>query len=407
MIKKSIFLRTLCAKVLLLFCVFAVAEPKEQIYGKDQTSPYEAGWPLRVNPPNRLAALDGRALQALFGKKQVWMEPLPGGARLANISTKFSFFHDPTDLLKKHPIMAMALGKDGKIVLEHYGFGTSAASMFDSQSIAKAITSLTLGVAIQQGHSVNLNEKMGNIVPPLKGSPIGESTVRQALQMQCGHRFNWVDDGTQGSAGKYAAVKYAPRAQGGRELYEYFKELEPNTPGQTFAYDPHCSDSISMLITEKTGMPLRRFFEEKVWRKLGPTGRAAWLGPLQNPELTSGANSFYATLPDYSLLANAIVNDGVARGQSVIPADWIKKMHTDTVVVGRAENENFKRYGYQTWVRSEKAGSWFAGLGNHGQRFYLDPNNKSFMIIFALDFDHIKDSDDFWEWFRTTPMDKL
>jgi hypothetical protein len=29
------------------------------------------------------------------------------------------------------------------------------------------------------------------------------------------------------------------------------------------------------------------------------------------------------------------------------------------------------------------------------------------MVIFALDFDHIKDSDKFWEWFRTTPMDKL
>jgi hypothetical protein len=43
----------------------------------------------------------------------------------------------------------------------------------------------------------------------------------------------------------------------------------------------------------------------------------------------------------------------------------------------------------------------------NGQRFYLDPINKSFMVIFALDFDHIKDSDVFWEWFRTTPMDKL
>jgi CubicO group peptidase (beta-lactamase class C family) len=404
---KTIFLRPFWAATLVFVSAFASAEPKEQLYGKDQTSPYEAGWPLRVNPPNRLAALDGRALQALFGKKQVWIEPVPGGARLPAAPVKFGFFHNPSDLLKKHPIMAMALGKDGKIVFEQYKFGTSAASMFDSQSIAKAITGLSLGVVIQQGHAVNLNSKMSSVVARLKGSPVGESTVRQALQMQCGHKFKWVDDGAQGSAGQYSAVKYASPAKGGRDLYEYFKELEPNTPGQTFAYDPHCSDSISMLITEKTGLPLRRFFEDFIWKKLGPTGRAAWLGPLKNPELTSGANSFYATLPDYSLLANAVVNGGVARGESVIPADWIEKMRTDTVAVGKEENENFGRYGYQAWVRSEKADSWFAGLGNYGQRFYLDPNNKSFMIIFALDFDHIKDSDNFWEWFRSTPLDKL
>lgn len=82
-------------------------------------------------------------------------------------------------------------------------------------------------------------------------------------------------------------------------------------------------------------------------------------------------------------------------------------MRTDTVPVGKDENQNFVRYGYQAWVRTDKSDSWFAGLGNYGQRFYIDPKNKSFMIIFALDFDHIKESDIFWEWFRTTPMDKL
>lgn len=385
----------------------ATAEPKEHIYGKDQSTPYEAGWPLRVNPPNRLAGMDGRALQALFAKKPVWMEPGPKGAPLPKEPVKFGARQDPADLLKKYPIMAMALGKGGKVVFEQYQFGTSATSLFDSQSIAKTLTGMTVGVAIAQGHRIELNAKLADLVPKLQGSPIGEATVRQALQMQCGHQFKWVDDGPDASAGQYAAVKYAAAAKGGRDLYRYFKELPGNTPGQTFAYDPHCSDSISMLMTEKTGMPLRRFFEEAVWKKLGATSRAAWLSPAQNPELTSGANSFYATLPDYALLADAMVNGGTSRGASIIPADWLEKMRTDSVPVSKSENENFARYGYQVWVRTDKPDSWFAGLGNHGQRFYLDPKNSSFMLIFALDFDHIKDSDKFWEWFRTTPMDKL
>ena len=40
----------------LALAVFAAtAEPKEHIYGKDQSTPYEAGWPLRVNPSHRPA----------------------------------------------------------------------------------------------------------------------------------------------------------------------------------------------------------------------------------------------------------------------------------------------------------------------------------------------------------------
>ena len=402
-IQKSVF-------ALLSMAVFVGptgAEPKEQIYGKDQTTPFEAGWPLRTNPPNRLGAFDGRGVAALYARKPVWMEPAPNGAPLPTTKISFGFRHDPADLMKRHPIMAMALGKDGRIVFERYQYGTSKSSTFDSQSIAKTITGLTLGALIEKGTPIDLDAKMLTYVPKLDKSPIGQATVRQTLQMQCGHKFKWIDDGANGSAGQYAAARFASTAKGGRNLYEYFQTLPSNTPGQTFVYDPHCSDSISMLVTEKTGIPQGKFFEEVIWKKLGATGRAAWLSPSQNPELTTGASAFYATLPDYALLANMVVQGGLVRGEPVISGAWLKKMRTDTVTVDKDENQNFSRYGYQTWVRNDKADTWFAGLGNNGQRFYMDPKSKSFMVIFALDFDHIKDSDVFWEWFRTTPMGKL
>lgn len=383
------------------------AEPKEQTYGKDQTSPFHPGWPIRSNPPNRLAAYDGRGLQALFGKKDVWMQPSGTPKPLPRAEVKFGFLNDPADLLKKHAIMGIMLGKEGIIVFEKYQFGTSSASLFDGQSIPKVFTALSLGIAIEQGQAIDLNAKMSSMVQQLKGSPIGEATVRQTLNMQCGHEFKWVDNGTEGSAGKYAQVRFAAADKGGRDLYSYFKELQGNIPGRTFAYDPHCSDAISMLVTARTGIPLRRFFEESVWKKLGTSSKAAWLSPSQNPELTTGASGFYATLPDYALLANAMVNKGLVDGKAVLPADWLDKMQGDTVSVSSDENANFPKYGYQMWVRDDKEGNWHAGLGNNGQRFYLDPINKSFMVIFALDFDHIKDSDKFWRWFRKTPMEKL
>ncbi len=396
--------RGLVAWTLLVSSV--MAEPKDPIYGKGLDTPYEAGWPMRVNPPNRLAAFNGQALQALFEKKPVWIEPSTEARALPKALMKFNFFNDPASLMQKHSIMAMALGKDGKLVYENYQYGTSAKSLFDSQSIAKALTALSVGVAMAQDSSIDLNQKMSELVPQLNGSAVGAATLKQTLQMQCGHEFKWADNGAEASAGQYAKVRFAAVGRGSQDLYAYFKTLPANKPGQKFAYDPHCSDSLSMLITQKTGIPLRQFFEKTIWQKIGAQNSAAWLSPTQNPELTTGASAFYATLPDYAKLANALVNAGVANGQTVVPQQWLESMRTDTVAVGKNENENFARYGYQVWVRNTQADSWFAGLGNHGQRFYIDPKNKSFMIIFALDFDHIKDSDRFWDWFRNTSYEK-
>ena len=116
-----------------LICIIMVmggtcvmAEPKEQLYGDGSAVQFEAGWPMRVNPPNRLAAFNGQALRAIYANKPVWIAPSDTPAELPTAAVKFGYFHDPSDLLKKHSIMAIALGKDGKIVYERYQFGTTS-----------------------------------------------------------------------------------------------------------------------------------------------------------------------------------------------------------------------------------------------------------------------------------------
>ncbi len=143
----------------------------------------------------------------------------------------------------------------------------------------------------------------------------------------------------------------------------------------------------------------RQNFEEQIWHRIGAESRAAWLNPTLHPELTSGANAFYASLRDYGRLALLFLNQGSHDSSNLVSSAWLKLMHTDRVDVGSYPS-NFKRYGYQTWVRTQGDDSWYAGLGNHGQRFYIDPGSKSAMVIFALDESHIGASDKFWDQFR-------
>ena len=193
------------------YCGALQAEVKEALYGRAPESAFAAGWPLRVNPPNRLAAFDGRGVTALFQNKPVWMNASKTPSPLPRQDTKFGFFHDPQDLLKRHAIMAIALIKDGRIVFEKYQYGTSASSLFDSRSIAKHITGLTIGMALEAGKISSLDVPMATLVPQFARSPLGVATVRQTLQMQCGHAFKWVDDGSpDASAALYAQVKLLP-----------------------------------------------------------------------------------------------------------------------------------------------------------------------------------------------------
>ncbi len=397
-------MRILLWPLALALCVCAAsasAEVRESEFGKDEGYPFEMGWPFRTIPKLRHGALTGQGLPQLEKSAPAfWLPPASQPVSLPRAEAAPSLASDATQLMGRNPIMAMLLVKDGALVFERYQYATSPDTLFDSQSIAKTFTALTLGTLVDEGLLKGISQRMDELVPGLKGSPIGAATVRQTLQMQCGHQFKWEDAGPDASAGRYAGVRFAAR-NGGRSqnLYSYFQTLPPAQPGTKFSYDPHCTDALSMLVTQLTGKSLRQNFDARIWQRLGPQSRAAWLSPSQHPELTSGASAFYATARDYARLAFLYIGEGKSNGQQIVSTQWMRQMHTDVVEVGDYPS-NFKRYGYQTWVRDRTTDSWFAGLGNFGQRFYIDARRKNAMVLFALDDSHIRASDLFWDRFN-------
>jgi CubicO group peptidase (beta-lactamase class C family) len=392
----------LLAMAVLVAAAPAVAEVKEDLYGKAEGYPFELGWPFRTIPKFRAGALTGKGLGTLERRAPpFWMPPATQPIALPRQAMAFGSANDPDALLRKHPILAMMLVRDGAVVFERYRYGTTPETLFDGQSIPKGFTGLAIGTLFDDGLLTDLDARMGALVPDLADSPIGAATLRDTLHMQCGHAFKWSDDGTaDSSAAQYAAARFGAADGRAKDLYQYFRTLPPAPPGRTFAYDPHCSDALSMVVTKATGRSLRAWFTDRVWTRLGPRGRAAWLSPTRHPELTSGASGFYATLEDYARIGMVLLDGGTFLGRPVISKEWIERMRADSVPVGSYPS-NFKRYGLHVWVRTDAADSWFAPLGNYGQRLYVDPANRAMMIQFALDETHIADSDRFWDRFRT------
>jgi CubicO group peptidase (beta-lactamase class C family) len=79
--------------------------------------------------------------------------------------------------------------QDGKVVLERYALGRKPTDRWTSMSVAKSVTSLLAGAAIQDG-KLKLDDPVERFVPELKGSGYDGVTVRQILMMSSGVRWN-------------------------------------------------------------------------------------------------------------------------------------------------------------------------------------------------------------------------
>jgi hypothetical protein len=79
---------------------------------------------------------------------------------------------------------ALLVVRDGRIVFEDYRNRSSAATRFISFSMAKTITALLVGIALDQGKIASLDDPVTRYLPELAGTGYDGATIRQVMQMR-------------------------------------------------------------------------------------------------------------------------------------------------------------------------------------------------------------------------------
>ena len=102
------------------------------------------------------------------------------------------------------------------IVLERYQYDRNPGHRFQSQSMAKSVTSLLVGVALAEGKIASVDDLARRYVPALEGHPHGETSIRHLLQMSSGVKFSEVYSGIDDVATLARPVRGQSRA--GRTL---------------------------------------------------------------------------------------------------------------------------------------------------------------------------------------------
>ena len=305
--------------------------------------------------------------------------PLPKAAGEPRIEYRFEQqTRTIDDFLARQRITGLLLIKNGEILVERYQYDRNASHRFVSQSMAKSIVSVAIGMALAEHRINSLDDTVAKYVPKLAGSPYGETTIRNILKMSSGVPFNEVYDGKD----DLTRFNIARLEQGSIAALREFGPREAEQ-GSRFHYASAETVNLVLVLRAVTGTSLSDYLTPRLWQPLGAEADATWVKMRDGTE--TGSGNFNATLRDYGRFGMLLANDGAVGGKQIIPRDYLLEAtdwHRQPEGFAPGKATPYYGYGYQFWLHPGEKRR-FALLGVYGQSIFVDPELKLVLVITA------------------------
>ena len=317
------------------------------------------------------------------------VRPLPSGPRLSLQYRVGEQALGIDDFMQRNRTTGLLLLQDGQVRLERYAGGHHAQARWPSFSVAKSISSVLLGIALQEGLIQSLDQPVTDYVRSLKGSAYEQVSIRQVLQMSSG--VGWNEDylDPQSERRRMLAVQAADQKGGVLAFMAHLPQVAE--PGTRFNYSTGETYLVGEILSAAIARPLSDYLSDKLWAPLGMECDALWqLDAEEGLEFAgSGLN---ATLRDFGRFGQFILNQGVVDGRRILPLDWVADS-TDVVRYRHLQPGQIPRYaprgyGYQWWTFADpppapgqRSAALFAALGIFGQQIYIHPASRLVLVL--------------------------
>jgi len=286
------------------------------------------------------------------------------------------------DYFKRQRVMALIIIKDGAIQVERYQYDRKPTHRFLSNSMAKTITALAVGIALREGKIRSLDDLAQSYAPELAGTLYGQTSVRHLLRMASGAKFEERYDGKDDLARYGAAVFRDGVAGGARAITE---RLHP--AGAVFNYASAETDMLAVVLRGATGQSLSAYLESRLWQPLGAETSSLWRAAVSGLERAGG--NFNATARDYARLGLLLAHDGRRPDRpdlaEIVPSSFLIEAtdwRQQPPAFSPMKATPYLGYGYQTWT-FPGPNRRFALLGVYGQAIFVDPARKLVMVHLA------------------------
>ncbi len=265
--------------------------------------------------------------------------------------------------------------KDGRLFLERYFDGQTAAALADVRSVTKSVVATLAGLALERGAIRSLDQPIGELIPAEVASltPAQEQiTIRHLLTMSAG--FEWDESG---GGGDYTIWILSPDPLGtllARPLI--------HAPGTQFTYNSAAVHLLGVALAEALHEPLPEFAARELFLPIG-IERADW-EPLPGAYV-NGGSGIDLRPRDLARLGQLYLQDGISGTRRILPAGWVG-MVTRPAYDWRADFGSLRRYTYGElwWISEGEPETAFCAWGYGGQYVYVVPD-LSLVVVATTD----------------------
>lgn len=269
-------------------------------------------------------------------------------------------------ILEKNKTVAFLIIKNDTIQYEKYFKGYKQESIIPSFSMAKSITSILIGCAIDDGLIKSIEEPITDYIPELKKNGFEKVTIRHLLQMTSALKFN---ESYFNPFGHAASFYY------GRNLKREVAKLKlKGTPGQKFEYVSGNTQLLGLVLERALKVKtVTQYFQEKLWTPLEMEYDASWSIDKKKDGTEKTFCCINARARDFAKIGRLYLDKGNWNGKQIVSEKWVEEsIKIDTTDGG------VNYYKYQWWLPSTTGD--FMAEGILGQYIYVNPS-KNIVIV--------------------------
>jgi CubicO group peptidase (beta-lactamase class C family) len=274
-------------------------------------------------------------------------------------------------------IGSILIAHHGKLAYEDYVDG-DANSLRDTRSATKSITSVLVGMAIQEGKLSGVGAKVLALLPdharrlqnpdPRKAAITVEDLLTMSSPLECD---DWNDFSRGNEERMYLAEDWTQfildlPIRGHMRVGE---QIESPPYGRYFSYCTGGVFILSEILEKSTGMRADRYAQQELFVPLGITN-AQWVySPLNIPQTGGGLR---LTSRDLLKIGQLYLDGGRWQGRRIVNEDWVRNSTRSHARIDEATE-----YGYLWWLKSFQCGAKscaaFFMSGNGGNKVVVMP----------------------------------
>ncbi|WP_373708108.1 serine hydrolase domain-containing protein [Kaistella sp.] len=259
--------------------------------------------------------------------------------------------------------------KNGKLVHEQYWDGYTPTSKTNSFSMAKAVTVMLVGKAVEQKKIKSFDEKFAGFFENYNNVPFGKYlTLANLAEMEAG--LNWNEDYNNPFLPN--AKAYYGNSLEKAVLLRGFKDQ----PGTQFEYQSGSTQLLGFALRKSLDKTIAEYASETLWQPLGMEQNADWNTDDFGMEKTFcciNSNS-----RDFAKLGQVFLNNGEFNGKQILNPQFINKMRTPTQLSEGA-------YGMGLWINNDAPLKHYYFRGLYGQYIIVIPEKEMVIVRTGMD----------------------